>query len=494
MSNIRVKYSGLIAIAVGFGSILTGMLFFLIITRRLSPEELGIWALVGSILSYLLISENLISFWSIRQIARGHEVGKTAVSSSLTLSIGLIPVYLIYVTAISDSTDIDKQILMLGVLLLPVYYLSNTLNKINTAHRPQVTSYGIIIFESIKTPFALAFVVFFDLGVEGVIITVLFASLVKICVQLYFARNKLKNQLSWVVFKNWFKNSWISSYEMIPQYIRKIDAVVFVLITNSVIGLAYYHVSSVIAKIILNSRLIGQGLYPKLLAGGSSYYIKEVFTLTMYFAIPLLAISIIFSKPALFALNPLYQNMEIIVILLATYTFISIPSIIFQAVLKGIEKVDTKENTTAKDLLKSNLFTISSTRIIRNVMYLGLLIGGLILLSFESDKELVIWWGMVAIISEIPIVIFWWRKIHQHVKFPFPAKEISKYSLATIIFSLVYWLTSDFIINYKISIYEFLPGLIIQMLICVGIYFAVTYLIDKKTRNIVSKIFQEIKM
>jgi len=493
MSDIRVKYSGLIALAVGLGSVLTGMVFFLIITRRLSPEELGVWALIGSVLVYLLISENLISFWSIRQIARKKEVGKTAITSSLILSLGLVPVYIVYVFAISEISDVDKGILMFGVLLLPVYYISKTLNQINTAHRPQVTSYGTIIFESVKTPIALAFVVYYDLGVQGVIITVLLAYFVRIVIQLYFAKNKLKNQFSWDVLKNWITNSWVSFYEMVPKYIRKIDVVIFLLITNSVVGLAYYHVSFVVAKLIVNSSLVSQGLYPKLLADGPSVSIKDIFTLAMYFAIPLLAISMIFSKPALFALNPLYQGAEIIVILLAIQAFLTVPNSLFQTVLKGIEKVDANENPKFKDLIKSNLFTISTARIIRNVIYLGLLVGGLMILTQNSDIELVIWWGIVAILSEIPLVIFWWNKIRQHAKFSFPTKEIIKYIFATIVFVLVYFITSDFIIIYKTSIYEFLPSLIIQVIICISVYISITYLIDKKTRNIVSKILSEIK-
>ena len=103
------------------------------------------------------------------------------------------------------------------------------------------------------------------------------------------------------------------------------------------------------------------------------------------------------------------------------------------------------------------------------------------------------WWGFVAIFSEIPFVIFWWNQIRKYTKFSLPIKEITKYSFATIIFVLVYFVTSDFIIDYKISIYEFLPGLFIQMIICASIYLSITFLIDKKTRIIVSKVVKEIR-
>ena len=61
MSNIRVTYSGLISLAVGFSSLLTGTIFTLIVTRSLTPEEFGTWGLIGGLLSYVLIVEPIIS-------------------------------------------------------------------------------------------------------------------------------------------------------------------------------------------------------------------------------------------------------------------------------------------------------------------------------------------------------------------------------------------------------------------------------------------------
>jgi len=492
MSDIRVTYSGLIAFAVGIGSLLTGMMFVLIITRRLTPEEFGIWSLIGSIISYFLISEMIISFWSTRQIARKKEIGKTVVTSSLILSIALIPVYLIYVFAISETSSIDIEIMIFGVILLPTQFLSKAITGINLAHRPQVVSYGIIIFETIKIPIALAFVVVYELGVQGAIIAVFLAILVRIGIQLYFARNKLKNQFSFVTLKNWFKISWVVIYSNLTSYVWKIDAVLFIVITNSVIGLAYYHASLIIANIITNSGAISQGLYPKLLSNGSYDYVKENFTRTMYFAIPLLAITIIFSKPVLFALNPLYQDAGIIVILLALRLFFHMPNAIFVVFLKGIEKVDVNENPKFKNLIKSYLFSISTVSLIQSIIYLSVMVIGLLILTMGSDKEFVIWWAFSALISEIPFTFYWWFKTQKHIKFPFPAIEITKYCLASVAFVIVYFLTSEFIIKYQISIYDFLPGLIIQFMICAATYIAITYLIDKKSRNLIKAIMNEI--
>ena len=95
MSNIRVNYAGLIAFVISLASIVTGMFFTIIITRNLSVEEYGTWALIGSLISYFLISQGMINFWALRQVSRGDEVGRTSVISSWIISLGVIPFYII---------------------------------------------------------------------------------------------------------------------------------------------------------------------------------------------------------------------------------------------------------------------------------------------------------------------------------------------------------------------------------------------------------------
>ena len=82
MSKIRVTYSGLIALTVGLVSVITGIVFTLIVTRQLTADEFGTWALIGGLLSYVIITETTISYWTTREIARGNESGRTALFAS----------------------------------------------------------------------------------------------------------------------------------------------------------------------------------------------------------------------------------------------------------------------------------------------------------------------------------------------------------------------------------------------------------------------------
>ena len=129
LSDIRVTYSGLIAVAAGLISVLTGAIFTLIVTRRLSPEEFGIWAIIGSMISYFLIAEPIISFWTTRQIARGEKIGRTSLFSSTFFSIGSIPIYLILSFYVSQISNLQYNTVILAALLLPVSFVSQTISS-----------------------------------------------------------------------------------------------------------------------------------------------------------------------------------------------------------------------------------------------------------------------------------------------------------------------------------------------------------------------------
>jgi len=61
LSRVRPRINGVLTFAASLIGYLTGFLFTVFITRRLSEEELGIWALIGSYITYSLMPLNLVS-------------------------------------------------------------------------------------------------------------------------------------------------------------------------------------------------------------------------------------------------------------------------------------------------------------------------------------------------------------------------------------------------------------------------------------------------
>ena len=108
MSSIRVTYSGLISFLIGFISLITGLVFTVIFTRSLSPEEFGTWGIIGTLTGYVILTNPLISYWVTREIARGEESGKTAIQTSFLFSVIAIIIYIGIAFFFSSQTEIGS--------------------------------------------------------------------------------------------------------------------------------------------------------------------------------------------------------------------------------------------------------------------------------------------------------------------------------------------------------------------------------------------------
>jgi len=160
LSNVRVTYSGLLYLLVGFSSIATGLVFSLIVARTLSAEEFGTWSLINIIIGYMVVSGSFINYWTIREMSRGNDSGSTSFISNLSLSLGIIPIYIATVILFSENSNAIPESMIFGLILVPLYLISTNLSGINTSFQPQVVSKGLVVFELGRVPLALIFVYF----------------------------------------------------------------------------------------------------------------------------------------------------------------------------------------------------------------------------------------------------------------------------------------------------------------------------------------------
>lgn len=495
MSNIRVTYSGLISLTVGIVSVLTGTIFTLIVTRRLTPDEFGTWGLIGSLIGYVLIIEPIISYWSTRETARKINSAGTAVfSSAIFSSIGILA-YIIIAFFVIEQSYVINEILFLAVILIPLMFLNKTLTAINIGWRPEASSYGVLIFEIIKIPTAIIFVVFLDLGVSGAIIATTIAYGGSIILLLKYAKEKIISQINFKFLKIWIKRSWLPLYPGIASLVFSLDLLVFTLITGSVIGLAYYSAAVAISSLVAQSGSISQAIYPKLLQGGKKDHLQENLIQFLYFGFPLLAISLILAKPGLFALNPIYSIAIPVVIFMTIRTFIYKLGGILEQSLQGIETVDIDEKSTFKQFARSKLFWIPTLRLFRFCIYTVTLT--IVLLIFNQHRnviELVVYWSIISMLVEIPFLIYLSYLTKKNFVIKIPKIIILKYSGSSLIsFGITYFLMNEFLI-YENKIFEFLPNVIMYVGLGITLYLGITYLIDSKTKSLMKSVIKEFKL
>ena len=494
MSNIRVTYSGLISFAVGLISIFTGLVFTLIVTRRLSPEEFGMWGLIGSLLIYPLIIQPIIGYWTTREIARNEKSGRTSLFASSYFSLVSAAVYLLIAYMVSVKSDASFDILLLAVLLIPSLFIQRALNNINLGWKPHVISYSKVAFESVKIPVGILLVYFLDLGVVGAIITTLFAHLSSIIILGWYAREKLREKIQISYVKKWIKFSWLPLYGNIQNLILGLDVLIFTIITGSVIGLSFWASAIAVAHLVGHSGSISQALYSKLVSGGKREYIEENLITVLYFCIPLCAISIVFAKSGLFALNPLYVEAFPIVIIIAIKAFLMIFRDIFDSSLTGLETIDLNEKATWRNYVKSKLFFVPTMKNIHHGIYIVILSIGLLISTQNNVNELdlVIHWSLIALIVQIPFTIYSYHRSKQNFKLMMYKNHIIKYLLTGI---LVYTVTHFLVENYLVyneKIFEFLPQVLAYIGFSAVLYISITYLLDSRTQKIIKSIKSEL--
>lgn len=495
MSSIRVTYSGLIAFGVALISVITGTIFVIMVTRKLTPDELGLWTLIGSIVGYVAIIDPIVTYWTTRQIARGERVGKTALATNALFSIGGFGIYSIIALYVSYSLGTDFWILFLASALVPLTFFSNTLNSICLGFRPQAVSYGMIAFESSKIPLGIIFVVLIPLGIIGALIATIGASIANVVLLIYLSKEQIVGVIKKNVIKFWLKMSWLSIYGSSYGLIWKFDVLVFSLLTTSLVGLAYWGIAAAVTNIVAYTGKISDALYPKLIATGKNEIAVENLKRSLYFAIPILAANIIFVKPILNIMNPIYIDGVYIVIIISIRAFVNIFMGFFFTILEGKESIDENKNATFKQYIHSNLFLKPTLMIALSIAYVASLVVFLVFFKTPemNDIFLVTIWALILLGMTTIFMIIGMILVRKQYKITFVYTPILKYSGAAILASIIVYYVSEKVFVYTESIFDFLPQVIPVLLLGGGIYFGITYLIDKSTKVLFHSILNELR-
>jgi hypothetical protein len=108
-----------------------------------------------------------------------------------------------------------------------------------------------------------------------------------------------------------------------------------------------------------------------------------------------------------------------------------------------------------------------------------------------SELELVTYWSIINLIISIPFTIYLFSLVKKNFVFKLETKLITKYlGITIIIFSLTFIISDKFLV-YTENIFEFIPQLLLFIMIGVVGYLILTYLLDLRIRKLVSAIINE---
>jgi O-antigen/teichoic acid export membrane protein len=484
----------MISVVIGLLTIITGFVFTIILTRTLDPVEFGTWGVIIVLFMGVLNIEPIISYWATREVARGLESAKTAIFSSGIFSSMAVIIYLIIVHFVHSGTDTDFESVFFAAFLIPIIFLNKVLAGINLGWKPQAVSYGILVMGVTQIPMALIFVYFFDMGVIGIIISVAIANISSIIVLTISARETIKKEFQIKFLKKWFRLSWLPFYPGIAGMVHAYDVVIFALLVGSVEGVGFWTAAVLLPNLISNSGLISTAVYAKLLQKGKMDNLQRNVTQIFFFAFPLSAIVIVFAEPGLFILNPIYQIAFPVVIIMTFQVVLNTLSTVFQSMLKGVETVDVDEKASFKQYIKSKLFLLPTLLLIQYSIYITLLVIMLWVAAPDSNLiDLITYWAIIMLSTQIPMTIWHYIMIRKHLQITFELSMIFKYfAISLVVFGLIYYLTEQFL-EYDSNVFVFIPNILLFIIIGIFGYISITYLVDSRTKQLVSEIINELK-
>ena len=240
--------------------------------------------------------------------------------------------------------------------------------------------------------------------------------------------------------------------------------------------------------------LITRPTYSKLLfEGEGKNFLSENLRQLFYFGIPVVSLIIVFAKPGIFILNPIYELAVPIVIILSIQVFLGVLNRNFQELITGVEKVDVEKNATLKDFLKSNLFLMPTILLIKNSSYVILLAVGMSFFISETLFEQLMFWALLSLFVQTPFTIYVYLLMKKELDVSICSNNISKYIIASIgSFGFTYLLMENYL-TYSNDIFILIPNVLIYAIIGIFVYVFTTYIIDHKTRVLIKYIFTELK-
>ena len=488
-AKVRLRYAGFVSFLSMLFSVLTGLAFTTIITRKLTPCDFGLWQIISITIAYLSIITNVVYYWAPRFIARGENVAKSSLVYNLVTGIAATIIYIFLSLFISSTLQLEFYYFLFFSPQVFLVYVSMALEGVNRGCAPQHVGYSFMIFELIKVISAYALVVAIKQRLIGAFLSVMLAQLSKVIYLLVVTYPIVKEGvLRKEHLVRFTKLSWIPFYYNLANLMGMLDVYVVTFFAGSTIPVAMFRVAHALSSVILYSTSFSSALYPRVLAKKEKRDIEETIKLSTMFVFPMTAGLIVMAKPLLCIFGVKYlPAYNILLALSATFLVFSFTQI-FEAVILGAEEVDLNKKAGFKEYLKSKLFILPTVKYIFHGAYLVLLTVLLAVKAFEVTLT----WAITYGLSKILLTVWEYFYSKKIIKYKFLSSSALKYLAASIAMALVLnSLGAGEIIETKIAL--LLPKVAFYISIGASLYLTLVLLIDEYARNLVKRALSLIK-
>ncbi len=482
---VKLRYTGLVAYSVSLTIMLTGLIFSVVITRRLSPEELGAWRYIGTLINYFIVPAWLLGFWITRMTARGLHPLATCLAIATPVMAVSTALFAKMAVTFSGAIKFPETIFLIAAIEIPIIYLYTLLEASLNAYRPQANYYAQFIQEIVKLPIGVFLVVLFRLGLVGALWSAIAGFAARAVILVLLARGAGWGRPSRQIARTIIARSWLPLYASIPSNIIALDNIIVVLSYGSAEPLGYAAAGFLLGSITVMSGTLAAGLYPRMLQTPRPEDVEESLKMVLMIAIPTSVGITLISAPLLNILRPDYVQAAAVMPILQLSGLVSILLGIMDSVMAGEERADYNDDAGFMRLIKSRLFIIPTLNYLYAAAYLPILTLALILLR-PADPIAVLWiWILTGLTTSLALLIYKAKLARSRVAFRFPVRHVTRYLIATLAMAAVLYFVRPY--SLPVTLAEALSITLPSILAAVMAYFGTLYLIDGDFRKLVTQ-------
>ncbi|MEM4164098.1 MAG: hypothetical protein QW801_01895 [Candidatus Caldarchaeum sp.] len=492
---MKLRLTGAVAFSAALYAQLVGILFSVLIARKLSTTDFGLWAYVGALISYSLTPVGLVGGWISRDAARGEKVMYPSLMVSSFLVASGLTIYIAASTLTHSQIGAGLTMLLAGLLILVPNALANIATAIASGYTPHHVGLGSMLFETVKLVSAFTFVVLLGLSsLPFVFLAVGIGHASSMLFLLYAAKGTAGRLDLKKYLRKWLRGSIVNAVMIASGLLFTADVILISLLTGGTVVTAYWQAATVVGLLVNASSYLAAGLYPRLLSGGGLGDADKSLHFTLTLAVPILFGSIALSDYILSIVNPVYSVAWMAASLMALTYFIGIIMGMYNTLIIGTEQFDLDRVPAVKEYLKSRLALGVYVNAYTGPLYLSLL-AVMLLLSRDAGINM-----QATSISAAKLAIaliqtaIYRRYAKTFTGFKMNLREVAPYFVSSLPMTLVVLVLKHLIGQPPQQLILVLRGAAVLSGAGALTYFAVLYCLSGKFRLLVREAIQTVRV
>lgn len=441
--RIRLRYSSFINYAGLMYRALIAIGFVIVVARKLSPQEFGLWGIILSSTLMLASLSYVWLFWVQRYLGRGF---KEAFGSGLLMTaayslVGLVAyVGLAYIEYLTLGWGFNYLLAGSAIFVLNVF--DSLINVSLSVTKPEGIGYKRITYETARFVIAYSLVVYAGMRLYGAIWGVSGALFLNLLYGAYLLvrTNEISLNFSADLIREWLRGSFIPGLNVLQSFLTSGYRVFLSWVTGSDLPVAYLNVGlSSQTPLLSASYATSPALYARTLREVRGSDLTEVLRIYFLFSGFIATTFIVLAVPITTLYNPAYLGAYKILSLITLYALILGFLNLYLTALLGYEKVDLDKGMRIRALLSSYLMKVPVLRLA--IIVIAYSITSLAMLpsirsSSLNSAELSAFGLLLGVMSVAPYVIIRTRKVIPH---KIPSKEAIISTLGSVVLALMYY-------------------------------------------------------